>query len=375
MDKLLHSIWYDPQTGFVSAKLLLQRAKEKHPDEKFTQSKVDEWLAKQRTAQLHKQNKVKKTSGHITAQGVNSRWQADLVDMTRYAAKNSSGKNSSEFLDLGKSLWILICVDVFTRKLYARSIPTKEVKNVANAFQDIVKEAGESPLNLDTDQGSEFSKTFDTLVGDMVHRRAKIGDHRALGVVDSTIRTFKNLIFRTITQDENSKRPLSWAKNLQLLVNNFNSSPKSALNDHTPLEVEKSEVLQAVIGTINGQKLQKTLEKKENAPEFTVGEKIRVPVEGKFKRGFKKQQSDKSYPITKVNANSVEVTVEGKLKRYLFSEINATGVPLDEDTFEVEKIFDQTRNIKRGKKTVKQVLLKFKDDDEPQWVDQSDIFT
>jgi hypothetical protein len=357
MATTLHKIWYDPKTGFTSANVLLERAQV--VDKKITKKDVDLWLAKQRTAQVHKAARKGNHSGHIVAMNINDRWQGDLVDMQRYPGTRKRLKMH----------WILIVVDVFSRKLYARAIQTKEVKNVIAAFNDIVDEAGEIPESLDTDQGGEFGKTFDNNVGDFFHNKANIGDHRALGVVDSTIRVFKNLIFKYITSGED------WARDLDDLVENFNNSPKSALLGYTPNEIEEDDVKRGLVGSRNLEKWQETKAMQADKPPYEVGEKVRVPSQkGPFKRGFKKQFTDKTYPIIKVNGASVEVDVEGTIKRYLFSEIGDTGVALDKDTFEVEEVLEDTRMITRGKKkNIKQFLVKFKDERELQWVDERDL--
>jgi hypothetical protein len=364
MATILHKIWYNPKTGFTSAKVLFERAQV--IDKKITKNDVDLWLAKQRTAQVHKASRKGKKSGHVTAANVNDRWQGDLVDMQNYPGVRKRLKMH----------WILVVVDVFSRKLYARAMQTKEVKNVVSAFNSIVEEAGEVPDSLDTDQGGEFGKTFDANVDDFYHNKAKIGDHRALGVVDATIRVFKNLIFKYITATSPSGTgTYDWASDLDELVENFNNTPKSALLGFTPNEVEDDEVKRGLVGSLNLKKHQETREVQADKPPYEIGEKVRVPAQkGPFKRGFKKQLTDKTYPIVKVNGLSVEVDVDGTMKRYLFSEIGDTGVALDKDTFEVEEVLDDTRLITRGKKkNIKQFLVKFVDEKELQWVDESDL--
>jgi hypothetical protein len=195
---------------------------------------------------------------------------------------------------------------------------------------------------------------------EIFNSKTDIGDHRALGVVDATIRVFKNLIFKYITSGED------WARDLDELVDNFNNTPKSALLGFTPNEVEEDELKRGLVGSLNVSKRNETRAMQADKPPYEVGEKVRVPAQkGPFKRGFKKQMTDKTYPIIKVNPTSVEVDVEGTPKRYLFSEIGDTGVALDKDTFEVEEVLTDTRLITRGKKkNIKQFLVKFKDEKE-----------
>ena len=128
MEKLLREIYYNPETGYVSAPILYKRAKEK--TDKVTLAQVNEWLGKQRIAQLHKPAKKVKSVGAIISRHLNQRWQADLIDMSSNPAT----------LKRITMKWILVCVDVFSRKLWARALPTKEVSNVAKAYQDIVNE-------------------------------------------------------------------------------------------------------------------------------------------------------------------------------------------------------------------------------------------
>eukprot|EP00732_Lithocolla_globosa_P006436 Lithocolla_globosa_v1_NODE_7484_length_941_cov_12.996614.p1 type:complete len:194 gc:universal NODE_7484_length_941_cov_12.996614:151-732(+) len=178
--------------------------------------------------------------------------------------------------------WLLIAVDVFSRKLHARALPSKEVEGVSEAFNDIVEEEG-APLKLNTDNGTEFAKTFDKRVCDMYHSRTFVGDHRALGVVDASIRLFKNSLFKYMTAqgDPSSGGYYSWAKNLPDLVENFNDMPRGVLLNNTPNEVEEDEVLQGVLATLNDRKLKKIQDKRSKGPPppFEVGEKIRIPAQ------------------------------------------------------------------------------------------------
>eukprot|EP00732_Lithocolla_globosa_P000512 Lithocolla_globosa_v1_NODE_165_length_5553_cov_13.632479.p1 type:complete len:361 gc:universal NODE_165_length_5553_cov_13.632479:1849-767(-) len=358
MEKLLHELYYDPKTGFVSAGVLYKRANAKNA--LITKKFVDEWLGKQRVAQLHKPARKVKTKGHITTIAPNHRFQADLIDMQSYPSRL---KRISQH-------WILVVVDVFSRKLYARALPSKHVDVVAAAFNDIVKKAPlETPIyRLDTDQGGEFGKTFDRLTNIIGHHRANVGDHRSLGVVDATIRIFKNLVFRVITSEG------EWAKHLDALVQNFNDTPREALLGYTPNEVDNDLTIQGAIQNLNIDKRAETRKAQEQQPPFKVGDKVRIPAQtGPFRRGFKKQRSDETYPITKVLANSVIVETHLGPRRFLFSEVNEAGVPLSKDVFEVDQIFeDRTRTIKRGRKNVKQFWVRFTDNDE-QWIDEGDI--
>ena len=175
----------------------------------------------------------------------------------------------------------------------------------------------------------------------------------------------KDKLFKFMT----SEQSLDWAKHLQDFVHNLNTMPRSPLFDYTPLQIEENTVLQGVIAVDN---MKKSIPKPIKAP-FTVGQFVRVPIMHKFKRGFKLQQSDRTYQIMRVFPSGIEVDVDGQIRRYLFGEVNEAGVPLDKDIFEVEEVLNQSQTIKRGWRNVKQHMVKFKGYDEPQWVDEADI--
>eukprot|EP00733_Pompholyxophrys_punicea_P000063 Pompholyxophrys_punicea_v1_NODE_8_length_8388_cov_12.748020.p2 type:complete len:373 gc:universal NODE_8_length_8388_cov_12.748020:1305-2423(+) len=366
-EPLLHKLWYDPETGYTSANVLYNRAK--LLDKKIMRYQVDEWLAKQRTAQLHKQTNQPPIMGHITAFAPNDRWQADLIDMSAHPS----------LLNGQKQNWILVVVDVFTRKIYAHPQPTKHAHETAKAFDDILQSVASEtnrPGILNTDNGGEFGKTFDNGINQDLapheHKRNNVGDHRALGVVDSAIKMLKGIIYRFITAENDD--PSSWASNLQKLVNNMNNIPRTSLNGRTPNQVATDKKSQEDIFDINSDKSLLTSLKATEEPPYKVGDKVRVPIQRTFKRGFKHQQTDKVYPVIKVTSNSVIVNVDGTQKRFLFSEVNQTGVPLDKDVFEVEKVL-QTRVKKVNGKNIQQYLVKWKgyDDSENSWVNQEDM--
>eukprot|EP00732_Lithocolla_globosa_P001930 Lithocolla_globosa_v1_NODE_1114_length_2859_cov_12.203281.p1 type:complete len:289 gc:universal NODE_1114_length_2859_cov_12.203281:1439-2305(+) len=274
-----------------------------------------------------------------------------------------------------KMKWLLVVVDVFSRKLYAEAMPNKEVITVVAAFKDVIKRMGYPPENLDTDNGSEFLKTFDSKIPESItHWKAPVGDHKALGIVDRTVGLFKTLLFRSITEQDEEGEPITWAKNLQDFVENYNTTPKEPLFGYSPDEIENDSKLQDLIRVKNQDNMIRMNKSKKKKAPFEVGDTVRIPAQsGPFKRSFKKQQTDKTYTITKVNATTVIVEVNKKPKRFLFSEVNKAGIPLDSKTFEVEEVTDRTRKIKRGKKNITQCWVKFKGYDEPEWVDETDL--
>jgi len=114
-------------------------------------------------------------------------WQADLLDMSKYANKN------------GGNRWILIVIDIFDRRAYARAMKNKTAKETATAFEEIIKESTRVPMHLLTDSGSEFKGELQKLLdkNKISHRMADPGDHNLLGVIDRFSKTLKTVINNT----------------------------------------------------------------------------------------------------------------------------------------------------------------------------------
>jgi len=82
---------------------------------KYTLNEVKDFIKKQGVAQVHKKvHKNRKKYLSITANAPNEIFQIDLLDYQNYSRQNSGYK------------WILICVDVFTRKAYTQEMNVKK---------------------------------------------------------------------------------------------------------------------------------------------------------------------------------------------------------------------------------------------------------
>ena len=110
-----------------------------------TKTQVEEYLSKQNEVQLTKVVKTqKKRNGHIIAMIPNQIWQLDIFIMQKYAKHNHGYSD------------ILCALDVFTRKVYAVPIKTKDIDDCTTGLSTIIKEAGVSPVTIMSDNDSSF---------------------------------------------------------------------------------------------------------------------------------------------------------------------------------------------------------------------------
>ena len=81
-------------------------------------NKSKKWLNKQLTYQIHKPVKLKYPTRKYSLRDVNVQFQADLVDMTKYAKYNKGIK------------WMLTCLDLFSRYAWAYPLKSKSAHDV-----------------------------------------------------------------------------------------------------------------------------------------------------------------------------------------------------------------------------------------------------
>ena len=180
-----------------------------------------------------------KSQGKITSPEMNERWMCDLIDFKSRTPEKNDGFRLA-----------LVCVDVFSRMLYAEPLKTKEPEEVAAAFQRIQRAAKGSarpggrthviPREVSTDAGAEFKGVFSQMLEqEGIGQRFKEATN-SLGVVDAAIGSLKVTIAKEMV-DTGSE---SWVKALRLAVKAHNANSHPALMNSAPDDVKDTPVLQ-----------------------------------------------------------------------------------------------------------------------------------
>ena len=86
----------------------------------------------------------------VMTSGPGMQWQADLIEFPTSFARGNRGFH-----------FMLVCIDVFTKRAFTQAVKTKHGKPVAEAFQLLFKESG-PPRKVQTDSGKEFYNTHVT---------------------------------------------------------------------------------------------------------------------------------------------------------------------------------------------------------------------
>ena len=241
--------------------------------------------------------------GKFTAPTIKSRWMADLADLT--AQPSISGEAEDRPFQ-----YILVVLNVFSKELYAKPLRVNNREAVTNAFREIL-EGNQSPNQVDTDNGTEFTGPFQDLLRErgIQHFVKDQENANGLAPVDRVIGTLKRAIFRRVVADGNK----NWVTDLQKTVDGYNETIHSALQGRPPEEVKDDGELQFALRRANSQAMvhnsavvQRRDEKLQDKGAFRVHEPSRS-----FARSYQPRFGDKVHAIAEVKRGYVTDT-EGK---------------------------------------------------------------
>jgi transposase InsO family protein len=286
--KLVVDIWKDPKTGFAGTKETLRRAKEK-AGAAFTLKPADVLaiLRKQEHWQLNAPKQVVQTRAMFTAAGVNSKLQADLIDMD----KAGFGK----FDDLR---YLLTVVDVYSRYAMAVGLPDKKAKTVLAGWNAIQEEGMVPTAQLSTDEGGEFVLVAKAIPEGVKFRAETPGVHTAVAIVNAFHRTLQK---RLATATRALKK--TWVQVLPAVMINYNTSLHSSLGA-TPLDVYEGRAEPKYPGGAAGPPPIPTDQEIHRQRRLKLGTKVRIATDpgvgARPDRSFFEHWSDETFVVVSV---------------------------------------------------------------------------
>ena len=161
-----------------------------------------------------------KYEGNIVAVNINDRWAADLIS---YVSTPATFKKV-------EYKYVLVAQDIFSRRLYARALTTTD--QATRAFEEILDEAGVSPLNLTFDSGPEFSSTWKAMLSRRGIREdaKRPEDKQAIAGLDAAIANLKKALKRREAAGGGN-----WASELQQAVKDHGDARESVWKPTTGL--------------------------------------------------------------------------------------------------------------------------------------------
>jgi len=174
----LYELYYNPKTGFTSARKLYLKLNKEVP-----MSQIKEFLERQQVNQLHKDSRQIPTFSPIVVYSVNDQWQIDLIDLSKYSRWNTGFK------------YLLCGIDVFSRKSFVVAMKRKSDTTIAmKLILDVQK-----PILIQSDNGTEFlNHSFQNLLQakGVRHITVNVGDHNRQGLIERFNRTLDCLLSR-----------------------------------------------------------------------------------------------------------------------------------------------------------------------------------
>ena len=207
-------------------------------------------------------------------------FMGDLIEYQSNDYKYANGGNK----------FILVLIDVFTKKAYARPVRRKNKFDMAIAMDSILSELDHYPNTLITDEGLEFyNKNVQEVLDKYAIHHYSIKSKMKASVVERFIRTLKGRFEKSFIKNKTKR----WLDVLPKLISNYNNTPHRSIgmspNQVTDDNADK--VFKKMFPDIH-------LEAK---PRLHVGNIVRKLKEKTiFDKGYKQAWSDQLYRITQV---------------------------------------------------------------------------
>jgi transposase InsO family protein len=193
----------------MGAKAIIERMK----GSGLTHQQIRETLHKLVPEQLHRQLPPKRIIKHITASEYGEKFQADLVDMTKYAWHNQGYG------------WILTVIDIYSRKAWAFKLKNKSTQEVLQTIRPLL--ISEKVKILHTDNGAEFTSNEFRAMCNQLSVKQIFGppySPHSQGHIERFNRTLKSMLFKYFTWNQTK----IWIDILEKFIHQYNQTTHSS---------------------------------------------------------------------------------------------------------------------------------------------------
>jgi hypothetical protein len=271
---------------------------------------IQDFLDDQKEYQLLKPKlRQRKKEGYHVAFAPMESVQMDIYDLSKYSTFNRKYK------------YIFAMIDVFTRKSFCVPMKSKTSSEVIEALKSILDE-NVKPNIITCDSDKAFlSKKITTLLEShniILNNVIAFNDHLALSLIDRFALTLKTILSKLFIRNKSA----NWITHLERVIDVYNNTPHSALNELTPNEAN-DKINESIIISINQDKIRNQLNKKSK-PEFKLGDYARISLARTFRKGTEPKYSDKAYEVIDVSGHRITLSNN---KVYLTSKLLKVKTP------------------------------------------------
>ena len=325
----------------------IQRIKD-HYKRALSTQEIRDFLAKSRAYTVHYQFKPAAHNPYYIRR-LRQMIQIDLIETIKVSEENK-GFN-----------YILVAIDCFSRKVWARLLKKKTAEEVLLNLKSILDETGKVE-SICSDRGSEFvnnkmRKFLSERKIKLIHPYTSTHAH----FVERVQRTLQDMIFKYMT----SKQSYTFHDKLQDFVKTYNSR-RHRMTKLTPNDGDKEE------NNLHIQEMQEDYRAKIKPTKkirFKIGDRVRIALsKGKFSRGYERQSKEEVFKIVGVSKKMPKVlytiaslkddAVIGKFYQRQLTKV------LDQDEYLIEEILDENDTHYK---------IKFLGYDEPEWTPKENV--
>jgi hypothetical protein len=347
--KRLESVYFDPgnPAGYGGVQKLAKQSR-------LSPQEIKKWLKSQRTYTTHKPARKRYPTRRYVTRGLDSQWQADLVEMRPYADENQGNH------------YLLTVIDMFSRYAWAVPLQRKTPEEIIRAFSIIFQQDGRQPKYLQTDEGTEFeNKKVRAFLTQRGIEQFSVKSQFKAAMVERFNRTLKTKMWRIFTHRGNYR----WTDILPQLLEGYNSSIHRSIG-RAPKDVTKE--IEVNVWTEQYGNLKKP--KATAKTKFQLEERVRVSKsKGLFEKGYKPNWSEEIFTINAINRKYRPIVYQlrdhrNRIIQGSFYEHELQSVDDTNQVYTIEKVL---RTKGQGKN--KQYLVKWLGYDETSWIKDSDF--
>ena len=347
-EEYLESIYYDPKhPGSLSGPSKLYQAVRSEGKFRIGLRRIKTWLKGQETYTMTHQVRRKFPRNRYAVEGIDSHWQADLMDM-----KNLAGYNNG-------IQYLLVIIDLFSRFVWVYPLKDKKAQEMVKALKLLWESQPRRPKVFQSDSGSEFKNRWvkDFLKEREVVQLFSLNETKA-AYAERAIKTIKMRLYRYMLKHFTYR----YADVLNDVVKSYNHTKHRALGQ-APSEVNEeneaeSRLDQYLIRTKYQAPPRKNMKRKYT---FKVGDKVRIShLRQAFDREYQEKWTGEIFTV--VRRYWVQSQDVYKLKDWGGDPIEGTFYaaelqPVTEDPNQEYRIQEVVKKRSRNKR--KEVLVKW----------------
>jgi hypothetical protein len=280
-EKILKDIYYNLNSpaSYAGINKILVEAKKKNKN--ISIKDVTDFLSKERTYTLFKPRRIRFKRLRTIPTGLNTDWQCDLCIFDSIKKENDN------------NAYLLVCIDVLSRKIYVAPARTKKSEDMIKSFDIIFDKSKIFPNKLYSDAGVEFQakKMLNYFNEKNIIKHVMYTPNLHAGVVERANRTIKGRLYKYFSE----KNTTRWIEIIDKIVNGINNSINRTIGmKPNSVNYENAHELLERVYKSN---------RDENAnPKFKIGDIVRISKEKtKFEKGYLPNFTDELFKIIKVS--------------------------------------------------------------------------